>query len=127
MVSSFMVMQLSQTTLPLREADEDEWLFDMDIETAIKCIQRNERGAQGIKRARAGMLDDITPATLAAECAPLLCRASHCQAAICGSCAPRLSSPNVAVVWWWQAWRGFLQRSTSWPSKNSRMHPSCGT
>ncbi len=39
-----------QSVLPEEEEIEDDYLRDIDIDTAIRILQKNERGRQGIDR-----------------------------------------------------------------------------
>lgn len=42
--------QFGKSTLPEEEEIEDDYLRDIDLDTAIRIIQKNERGRQGIDR-----------------------------------------------------------------------------
>ena len=42
--------QFGKSTLPEEEELEDDYLRDIDLDTAIRILQKNERGRQGIDR-----------------------------------------------------------------------------
>ena len=43
-------MELTESNMPEEEVIEEKSILDISLETAIRIIQKNERGRQGIQR-----------------------------------------------------------------------------